>query len=201
MGLAQEEAIDRLETTDRSVKAIAEGATMENEKPCGDEAKATAILAGYLREGVVSRSESSKLQDAALEFSRLLAMITAPKKTTRDVARKRVRALATFGGWVIHSTSKRVKTLSPDNSVPPAITQRKGVGTWSAKEKALILQEWQALDFSRDGQGVLHLCKLTGRSPLAIVIRLFRDRVITLDEGDALCRASGAAIPLSKAKL
>lgn len=155
-----------------------------------NELKARALIAGFMRDSVVNARSAGSLADAATEFAALLAMMTSADQQHRSDAKKRIKELATAGGWkwttapVLAESSQNPETSSTD---APAPVKRKA-GTWSNEEKKLVADRWRSADYPKDGQGVTELCGATGRSGLAIIIRLFQESLVSLEEGDNLCR-------------
>ena len=58
--------------------------------------KSKAIMAGYAKTSLINDSS----RDAAVEFARLLTLITSHRKFDRDLAKKTIRELAKEGGWL-----------------------------------------------------------------------------------------------------
>jgi len=71
-------------------------------------------------------------------------------------------------------------------------------GTWSMKEKMRVANAWSSQNSSRDAMMIRNISEETGRSPLAIIIRLYQERNISIAEGDALCRELDTKILLSE---
>lgn len=160
--------------------------------------KATAILAGLLKEQVLQQQATGSMLDTVQTLTHLLAGVTSTDVLIRREAKKRIRSLAAEGGW-IHVRAIRdgtESTSSAEVSAEPAPAIKKRSGTWSNAEKELVRSRWAS---SMKDEAVIHqLRKESGRTPLALIIRLYQDDLIHLDEGDRLCRACGASRLLSE---
>lgn len=167
------------------------------------ELKARALIAGFLRESVVQARTTGNLHDAAVEFAALLAMVTASDTRQRAAAKRRIKELATIGGWTLASPADGGAPLAaPEAAAAPVTTAstptaahvpapKRRTGTWTNEEKALVTTCWETPDYSRDHHGVASLCAQTGRTPLAMIIRLFQQDLITVEQGDTLARDMG----------
>lgn len=160
--------------------------------------KATAILAGLLKEQVMQKQATGTMLDTVQALTHLLASVTSTDAVIRRAAKKRIRTLAAEGGW-FHVRAKREEaesTIPVKVSAEPAPAIKKKSGTWSDAEKELVRSRWTS---SMKDAAVIHqLREESGRTPLAIIIRLYHENLIVLDEGDRLCMACGASRMLSE---
>lgn len=154
-----------------------------------NELKARALIAGFMRDSIVNARPAGSLADAAVEFAALLAMVTSADRQHRSDAKKRIKELATAGGWSWTSPVLGVSSQSDaaESADTPAPAKRKA-GTWSNEEKKLVVERWLSPGHPKNGLAVTELCGATGRSGLAIIIRLFQESLVNLKEGDELCR-------------
>lgn len=161
--------------------------------------KATALIAGYLKDCVANK-RTANLQDAASEFARLLANITSTESLARERAKARVRELAISGGWIPEKVEPKakVKPVSSATGKEAGTPAKKAAGRWTIAEEERLYSAWIAPDSRRDGEAVKRLSETTGRSPLALIIRLYQLGAYGLDKGDDLCRAVGAVRLLSE---
>lgn len=162
--------------------------------------KATAILAGQLADQARNYSTSTRMQSTAEELAQLLAALTSSSAASRKAAKIRVRELALLGQWNPHPPSSATRPHEP-NEAPQAqqLPQpKKRSGTWAHVETDMVVSCWKAPDAIRDVVLITKLTQLTGRTPLAIIIHLYRHRAITLNEGDNLCLAINATRLLSE---
>lgn len=160
--------------------------------------KATAILAGQLADQVRRKCASGRMDEAAQEFAELLSALTSRDAPARKAAKTRVNELARLGQWKPSVGSAKAGTAANGD---PTLPVKKRSGTWSDMDVAMILGSWNEPDAPRNAEHVRSLCELMGRSPLALIIRLYQHDAITLDAGDALCRETGATRLLSEANL
>lgn len=160
--------------------------------------KSTAILAGFLKEQVVAGQGHVRIQDAAEPFALLLSMLTDSDKAVRAAAKCRVKTLAANGGWL---APIKPRANSPKSTLACAEgkeTTRKRSGSWSDLEKAQVAGKWSAPASTHDAECIKTICEETGRSPLAVIIRLFQEGMISVLEADGLCLTSGASRRLSE---
>lgn len=160
--------------------------------------KATAILAGQLADQVRRKRASGRMDEAAQEFAELLSALTSNDALARKAAKTRANELARLGQWKPPAGSTKAAMTAKGDPILPA---KKRLGTWSDKDIAMVLGSWNEPDAPRNAEHVKSLCELTGRSPLALIIRLYQHDSITLDAGDALCRETGATRLLSEANI
>lgn len=161
--------------------------------PNHDDLKATALIAGYLK-ACVTNKRVANLQDAAGEFALLLANLTCIDNLKRERAKARVRELAIAGGWKPEKAIPKKK-----EKIPPSTTgketvapTKKTAGRWTVQEEERLYTDWISPDSKRDGEAVKRLSETAGRSPLAIIIRLYQLGAYGLEKGDDLCRAVNA---------
>jgi hypothetical protein len=163
--------------------------------------KATAILAGLLKEQVMQKQATGTMIDTVQALTHLLAGVTSTDAVIRRTAKKRIRTLAAEGGW-FHVRAKREGTeftMPVEDSAEPAPAIKKKSGTWSDADKELVRSRWAS---SMKDAAVIHQLRVeSGRTPLAIIIRLYQEDLILLDEGDRLCLACGASRLLSEANV
>lgn len=164
-----------------------------------DDLKATALVAGYLKDCVANK-RAADLQDAAGEFARLLAQLTSTDNLTRERAKTRVRELAVAGGWRPEKAASKTKAkAAPSTSgKETGAPAKKAPGRWTVPEEERLYTAWISPNSKRDGEAVKRLSDTTGRSPLAIIIRLYQLGAYGLEKGDDLCRAVGAVKLLSE---
>lgn len=158
-----------------------------------DDLKATALVAGYLKDCVVNK-RAANLQDATGEFARLLAKLTDTDKLKRDWAKARVRELAIAGGWRPEKAAPKAKqkAISSTTGREASTPTKKVPGRWTVEEEERLYTAWISPDSKRDGEAVKRLSETTGRSPLAIIIRLYQLGAYGLEKGDDLCRSVDA---------
>ena len=163
--------------------------------------KASAILAGYLRETAGMQSEEIQVKEASEEFSRLLAMITAPSKPARDSAKRRIRHLAAEGGWNADADTQHDMANVSDKPSQGEMPKKRRFGSWTREEKSRVAQAWSDQNSARDGPLIRSLSEEIGRSILAIIIRLYQEGSISIPEGDAFCRELDCSKLLSEANI
>ncbi|MCG3770314.1 MAG: hypothetical protein JW384_01460 [Nitrosomonadaceae bacterium] len=88
---------------------------------------------------------------------------------------------------------------SPSSSANPP--PKRHSGTWSKAERLYVTDAWCSPKSSHDELIIQSLSELTGRSPFAIIIRLYKESKITITEGDALCRNLATPKLLSEASV
>lgn len=160
--------------------------------------KATAILSGVLKEQVIQRQTTGTMLDTVQVLAHLLAGVTSTEIVIRRAAKKRIRTLAAEGGW-FHDRAKwgrAESTIPVEISAESAPSIKRKSGTWSAAEKELIRSRWSSS--MKDAASIQQLCEISGRTPLAIVIRLYQEGLISVGAGDVLCEACGASRKLSE---
>ncbi len=162
--------------------------------------KSAAILAGYWR---TVASQSGTPGDAAVEFSRLLALITSPRKADRDKAKNEIRNFAEKGGWenISKASASQSTAITDDSENHPAIKQPNRVRRWTDEEEKRLINYWTASDCARDEKALQQVSDLIKRTPLAVVCRLFKIGLISIDQGDALCISANTSKLLSKTNL
>ena len=138
--------------------------------------KATAILSGYLKLRGADNRADDPATGAAPEFARLLALITSSKMPLRDAARKEVREYAIAGGW--HARPQKTANSRTDIKEPTEAGPKKKRPNrwrkWRDEDHALLLDTWNGRDSNKDGASIAKLSEILERSPLALVIRLYR---------------------------
>ncbi len=162
--------------------------------------KSAAIMAGYWN-SVANHDKPGTPSDAAVEFSRLLALITSPRKAERDLAKSSIRDFAENGGWNYRSKITFSSSVDVESSTLEKSPQGKRPNKWrrwSEDEQALLLQVWADPNGKRDSLTLHELSDQLSRTPLAMIIRLFKFELISLDEGNALCLAAKTPILLSE---
>jgi hypothetical protein len=167
-----------------------------------DDRKATAILAGFLRQHVASNATESAFRETAWEFARLLASVTSADAEVRDIAKKRVRELAKGGGWTVTREPLAIPAgqgFPSDNQIQVEPTHKRRAGTWSKEQNKAICQQWAASKC--DADSIRSISSASGRSPLAIIIRLHRLGLLHLDHGDELCLQVQAPKLLSEVEI
>jgi hypothetical protein len=159
--------------------------------------KATAILSGLLKEQVIQKQATGTMLDTVQALAHLLASVTSTEVAIRRAAKKRIRILAAEGGWFHDQTRPtKPKTAKPEEisaGSAPAIKNKSG--TWSDAEKELVRSRWASS--MKDAEVIQQLHEESGRTPLAIIIRLYQEGLISIETGDGLCDASGASRKLS----
>lgn len=163
--------------------------------------KSAAILAGYWS---TVASNSGMSSDAAVEFSRLLALITSPRKAERDQAKIEIRNFAEKGGWKNTSkasVSQLTATTDDDSEKHPAAKRPNRWRRWTDEEQERLLNYWSASDCTRDEKALKQVSDLIIRSPLAVVCRLFKIGLISVDQGNALCISANTSVLLSETNL
>ena len=101
---------------------------------------------------------------------------------------------------------ERAPTPPPVDACDPARMQEQvkkkwHLGTWTKEEKALIAEIWCDPSSSRDEHVIRILSDDTGRSPWAIIIRLYQEGIISIPDGDILCRSLHTPKMLSEANI
>ena len=162
--------------------------------------KSKAILVGYKSTG----ETSTITNDAAVEFSRLLALITSPRKSDRDLAKNAIKELAKRGGWVTRSevTSSNPVDAKLNNS--EHISNAKSHNRWrhwTEEDEAQLVNSWSASDCSKDATTLQQISTLIDRSPLALVCRLFKLGVVSVEQGNSLCLQAKTSMLLSETNL
>ena len=160
--------------------------------------KSTAILAGFLKEQVVAGQGHVRIQDAAEPFALLLSMLTDSDKAVRAAAKCRVKTLAVNGGWLAPIKPRANSPKSNLACVEGKETTRKRSGSWSDLEKTQVVGKWSDPASKHDAECIKTICEETGRSPLAVIIRLFQEGMISVPEADGLCLTTGASRRLSE---
>lgn len=158
--------------------------------------KAVAILAGYLNKSASGKDNDALLKDAAPEFARLLALITCSKKSLRDSAKQSIRDYASAGGWNLQP-QETVEDV-PAIHVPADLRKKRRGGKWRIEDQATLTDTWNNPDSKKNGYAIQRLSESLGRTPLALIIRLYQMGMISVATGDALCADSGAPILLSE---
>jgi len=125
--------------------------TTQDTSPAKDAQKATAILAGYLKEASAT-GRTGNLASAAEEFALLVVQLSSKALDTRKAAKQRVHALATAGGW------------SPSSKVEAAMH---GIA-WSRHDDEALKRAWE----TEQTATAAALGQRFGRSTGAIIARL-----------------------------
>jgi hypothetical protein len=162
--------------------------------------KSKAIMAGY-KSTADTRANTS---DAAVEFSRLLALITSPRKSERDSAKNTIRELAKRGGWAITSeiTAFNPVDTIPDPSKDSAVVKpHNRWRRWTEEEEAQLVSFWSAADCLRDATALHQISTVINRSPLALVCRLFKFGMVSVEQGNSLCLDAKTSVLLSETNL
>jgi len=167
--------------------------------PDREKLKASALMAGYLKDCVV-RKEPTTPTDMAGELAGLVAALTSVSLEVREAAKVRVRELARIGGWQLEASTKKVtaKAISKGQQKKTGEPTPKRPFRWSIPEEERLYTAWGASDSERDGPTILRLAESFLRSPLAIIIRLYQLGAFGIEKGDELCRAVGAVRLLSE---
>ena len=162
--------------------------------------KSKAIMAGYKS----TANASANTDEAAVEFSRLLALITSPRKSERDSAKKAISELAKRGGWAITSeitASKPVGTMPDASEDRVVVKPQNRWRRWTEKEEAQLVISWSAADSLRNATTLHQISTLIDRSPLALVCRLFKFGMVSVEQGNSLCLEAKTSVLLSETNL
>jgi len=160
------------------------------------EQKAAAIFNGYFSKPEMRNGVEELLKDAALEFARLLALITSSQKSRRDSAKQAIRDYAVAGGW--YAPPKESAEEVEDNSVIKDSQRKRQFGKWRIEDQTLLTDGWSRPDSRRDGDAIRRLSEALGRTPLAVIMRLHQWGMISVAAADALCLETEAPVLLSE---
>ena len=213
-GLSSSSIAEQLSVSPPTVWAVKANLTQGKygDKPISDEKssessvgydhtqKSKAIMAGYKS----TADAIANTSDAAVEFSRLLALITSPRKSERDSAKNTIRELAKRGGWAIASeitASNPVDTI-PDASEDSAVVKpHNRWRRWTEEEETQLVSSWSAADCLRDATALHQISTVIDRSPLALVCRLFKFGMVSVEQGNSLCLDAKTSVLLSETNL
>ena len=162
--------------------------------------KSKAIMAGY-KSTADARANTS---DAAVEFCRLLALITSPRTSERDSAKNTIRELAKRGGWAnaLEITASNPVDTIPDASKDSAVVKpHNRWRRWTEEEETQLVSSWSAADCLRDATALHQISTVIDRSPFALVCRLFKFGMVSVEQGNSLCLDAKTSVLLSETNL
>lgn len=152
------------------------------------EKRVAAIQSGLLNCKSTASNHLLQMQLCAI----LLAKLTSNDAKARESAEGRVLALAIAGGWQKPPVVKaKSKAKEAGNDGPPKIAGSR----WKPEDISRVRALWAARS-SENLQEVRNISAQMERTLLAIIIRLYLEGLISVEQGDAYC-AEAQVRPLS----
>lgn len=150
--------------------------------------KAVAIVTGALANSAASVPKEDAYRELALTFASLLSQLTCPDRSTRESAKRTIREHASAGGWPTGHPGNSVDDTNQakahtDGGKPARSAPRR----WSPDEVMRVIDSWTDERTEGTSADVLRISESLRRTPLAIIIRLWQEGMISLDQGDNLC--------------
>jgi hypothetical protein len=96
--------------------------------------------------------------------------------------------------------SSEARDPPKSNDLPASdVNPKKRSGTWKKIELEMVCELWK--ESGRGSDSIKMISLETGRSSLAIIIQLYKAKLISVEQGDSLCQQCDCANVLSKAIL